>query len=118
MSTNWCPQCHGDGYVPAGWQGSDPEPDPEEMCDVCGGAGTLCDVCKEIEKMGRCKDCALWLASHNDPSEGQCTMAEGRNGAAGYVMSRAWALDDMEYGATLVTRDNFGCVQFAPRGHQ
>ena len=40
-TTNWCPQCHGDGYVPASWQGSDPEPDDEEPCDVCKGTGKI-----------------------------------------------------------------------------
>ena len=41
MSTNWCPQCHGDGYVPASWQGSDPEPEAEEPCAVCKGTGKI-----------------------------------------------------------------------------
>jgi hypothetical protein len=36
-----CPQCHGDGYVPASWQGSDPEPEAEEPCDVCKGTGKI-----------------------------------------------------------------------------
>ena len=41
MSANWCPQCDGDGYVPASWQGSDPEPEAEEPCGVCGGTGKI-----------------------------------------------------------------------------
>ena len=41
MTTKWCPQCDGDGWVSAGWQGSDPEAEAEEPCSVCGGTGKV-----------------------------------------------------------------------------
>ncbi len=43
-TTNWCPQCHGDGWVPASWQGSDPEPEAEEPCDVCKNTGKVSET--------------------------------------------------------------------------
>jgi hypothetical protein len=41
MNAVYCPSCDGDGWVPATWQGSDPEPDPEEPCGVCRGTGKV-----------------------------------------------------------------------------
>jgi hypothetical protein len=70
---------------------------------------------------GRCKDCCNWRTEqvmpfpyHDEPlgAWGYCDMAGSSDGKPDVPEAKAHAGDAELYGAWLVTRPDFGCVQW------
>ena len=59
----------------------------------------------------KCETCKHWLV-HNDDEFNECDRAAGQDGHAMDDTSLAYAADREQYSAWLVTRANFGCVQW------
>jgi hypothetical protein len=67
--------------------------------------------------MGNCGDCRWWDGPHDTPHDwGSCELAES-NGNEGLLHpdTLAQATDTENYAAALLTRRDFGCVQWQER---
>lgn len=64
--------------------------------------------------VGHCKDCR-WFQEGYTPQWGACLLAGSSNGQADTESSLAYAADGEKLVAILRVREDFGCVQFAPR---
>lgn len=78
----------------------------------------------------RCADCRWWVVRHDlkvkvEPEcddwcrvcdgWGKCDLSKTSDGKPKHPETLAKSMDNEEYGSRLMTRADFGCVQFAAR---
>lgn len=61
---------------------------------------------------GRCATCKWWEQDEDDGTKGTCALTEMDMGDPVRPESLAVAADGEEYRGVLVTRQDFGCVQW------
>jgi len=62
-----------------------------------------------------CKSCRFWDPARYAAGWGTCQLAKSYAGEANVSETKAIAKSSSQFAAWLATRENFGCVQHAPK---